>query len=67
MPIDILLILLKKVLFGLTVGAGFFTIALFSKPMLERSILNHKFNDDAYYWGEIALAIFLALIAMVLV
>jgi hypothetical protein len=67
MQTAILLILVKKLFFGLTVGAGFFTIALFSKPMLERSVLNRKFNDDTYYWGEIVIAILLALIAMILV
>jgi|LAHU01.1.fsa_nt_gb hypothetical protein len=67
MQTEILFILVKKLFFGLTVGGGFFTVALFSKPMLERSVLNQKFNDDAYYWGEIVIAIILALIAMVLV
>jgi hypothetical protein len=67
MQVAVLLILIKKVLFGLSVGAGFFAVVLFSKPMLERTILKTKFNDDTYYWGEIIIAMILAVLAMIIV
>ncbi|MFA5086934.1 MAG: hypothetical protein WC470_01375 [Candidatus Paceibacterota bacterium] len=67
MQTAIILTIIRKLLFGLSVGLGFFAIILFSKPLLERAILKTKFDDDAYYWGEIIIAVILAILAMIIV
>lgn len=67
MEINIWAILIRKVLFGLAVGVGFFTVALYGKAMLEKAILNRKIEDNLYYWGEIGVAVFLGLLAMLII
>ena len=67
MQIGAYAILIRKILFGLAIGVGFFAIVLYSKPMLERTLLKVKFDDNMYYWGEIIVAIFLALLAMLII
>ncbi|MFA5009560.1 MAG: hypothetical protein WC534_03245 [Candidatus Paceibacterota bacterium] len=65
--IGIILILIRKLLFGLTVGLGFFVVVLFSKPLLEKVFLKKTINDDFYYWTEIAIAIVLGILAMIII
>jgi len=65
--IGIILILIRKLLFGLTVGLGFFVVVLFSKPLLEKVFLKKTINDDFYYWTEIAIAIVLGILAIIII
>lgn len=65
--LEIILILVRKLLFGLTVGLGFFMVVLFSKPLIEKVFLKKAINDDFYYWTEIAIAIILGILAMIII
>ncbi|MFA5178177.1 MAG: hypothetical protein WC427_01290 [Candidatus Paceibacterota bacterium] len=65
--LEIILILARKLLFGLTVGLGFFMVVLFSKPLIEKVFLKKAINDDFYYWTEIAIAIILGILAMIII
>lgn len=65
--LEIILILVRKLLFGLTVGLGFFMVVLFSKPLIEKVFLKKTINDDFYYWTEIAIAIILGILAMIII
>lgn len=65
--LGIILILVRKLLFGLTVGLGFFMVVLFSKPLIEKVFLKKAINDDFYYWTEIAIAIILGILAMIII
>lgn len=63
---NIFIILIRKILFGILVGSGFFGIVLFGKAMVERSILMKFFNVDTYYWTSVAISIFLGVLAMII-
>jgi hypothetical protein len=63
---NIFIILIRKILFGILVGSGFFGIVLFGKAIVERSILMKFFNIDTYYWTSVAISIFLGVLAMII-
>ncbi len=63
---NIFIILIRKILFGILVGSGFFGIVLFGKTIVERSILMKFFNIDTYYWTSVAISIFLGVLAMII-
>ncbi|MDD5568866.1 MAG: hypothetical protein PHG23_00380 [Candidatus Pacebacteria bacterium] len=58
----LLLIILRKILFALSVGLSFYVLMLFSKPVLEM-LFKRKFNDDGYFWRGVVIAVVLAIIA----
>lgn len=62
---NIFIILIRKILFGILVGSGFFGIVLFGKTIVERSILMKSFNVDTYYWTSVIISIFLGILAMI--
>ncbi|HOS87881.1 MAG TPA: hypothetical protein PL093_00390 [Candidatus Pacearchaeota archaeon] len=67
MEISFWAILIRKFLFGLAVGVGFYAVMLYGKAMLERAILNRKIEDNAYFWGGVIISIFLAILAMIFI
>jgi len=60
------LLLLRKLLFALTVGLSIYTVMLFAKPLLE-SMASRKYNDDLYFWVGVLLAIIFGLLSGVLI
>lgn len=67
MEINIWAILIRKVLFGLAVGVGFFAVVLYGKAMLEKILLKRKIEENVYYWGEMIIAVFLGILAMIII
>jgi polyferredoxin len=60
------LLLLRKIFFALTVGISFYTVMLFAKPILER-IFSRKYDNDAYFWIGVFLAIIFGILAGLLI